>query len=270
MVFALDQFLPSEEIVYLADPLHFPYGEKTKIELIPIVSSLITFLDESLKAKLIITACGTISSNCLEELSALFQVPIIGIIDPASKEAVKKTRTGKVVVLATSATIRSGTFRKHIQKIDPTIMVKEEAWPEFVDAVEKGLHQTKQWKQWIQNQLIRFKKENFDTIIMGCTHFALISSFFKDIAQTSFEIINPTQSTAQEVKKYLEESDLLNQSKLGSKRIIIRGSNTNIKNTIQNYPDLQKIHLEAFPETNQENTIFYHSQRIYTSASTPR
>jgi len=270
MVFALDQLLPSEEIVYVADPLHFPYGEKNKNELIPIVSSLISFLTESLKVKLIITACGTISSNCLEELSTLFQVPFIGIIDPASNDAVKKTKTGKVVVLATSATIKSGTFRKHIQKINSAITVKEEAWPEFVDAIEKGLHQTEQWKQWIQNQLFRFQKENFDTIIMGCTHFALISSFFQDIAKTSFEIINPALSTAQEVKKYLEKTDLLNQSKLGSKRIFVRGNSTNIKKAIQNFSELQKIRPEVFPEMNQENKILYNSQRICTPASTPR
>jgi len=268
MVIALDQLLSSEEIVYVADPLHFPYGEKAKNELIHIVSSLVSYLNENLKAKLIITACGTISSNCLEELSALFQVPIIGIIDPASREAVRKTKTGKVVVLATSATVKSSTFQKHIQRIHSSITVKEEAWPEFVEAVEKGLHQTDDWRKWIHTQLIGFQQENFDTIIMGCTHFALISSFFQDIAETTFEIINPAIATAQEVKEYLEKSNLLNPSELSKKRIIVRGNSTNIKKTIQKYSDLQKINIEAFPEKIIENFI-NKVQRYCTPASTP-
>lgn len=268
MVIALDQLLPSEEIIYVADPLHFPYGEKTKKELMNIVSSLITYLIEDLKVKLIITACGTISSNCLEDLSSLFQVPIFGIIDPASQEAVKKTKTGRVVVLATSATVKSGTFRKHIQKIDTKTIVKEEAWPEFVDAVEKGFHLTDEWRERIYSQFIRFQREHFDTIIMGCTHFALITSFFQDIAGPSLKIINPALATVQEVKEYLKKSSLLNQSGLGKKRIIVRGSCYNIEKTIENYPDLKNINLEAFPEKYKEK-FTNNSQMICTPASTP-
>ncbi len=238
MVIALDQLLSSEEIVYVADPLHFPYGEKAKNELIHIVSSLVSYLNENLKVKLIITACGTISSNCLEELSALFQV------------------------------VKSSTFQKHLQRIHSSITVKEEAWPEFVEAVEKGLHQTDDWRKWIHTQLIGFQQENFDTIIMGCTHFALISSFFQDIAETTFEIINPAIATAQEVKEYLEKSNLLNPSELSKKRIIVRGNSTNIKKTIQKYTDLQKINIEAFPEKIIENFI-NKAQRYCTPASTP-
>lgn len=268
MVVALDRLLSLEEIVYVADPFYFPYGEKDKKELIHIVSSLISYLNEVLKAKLIITACGTISSNCLDDLSALFQLPIIGIIDPASKEAVKKTKTGKVIVLATSATVKSGTFRKHIQRIDSSITVKEEAWPEFVEAVEKGLHQNDEWEKWIRTQFIRFQKENFDTIIMGCTHFALISTFFQDISESSFIIINPALATAQEVKEYLKKSNLLNQSKVGKKRIIVRGNSANLQKTIQNFSNLKKINIEAFPEKYSEK-FSINTQGLFIPASTP-
>jgi glutamate racemase len=91
--------------------------------------------------------------------------------------------------------------------------------------------------------------------------------FFQDIAETTFEIINPAIATAQEVKEYLAKSNLLNPSELSKKRIIVRGNSTNMKKTIQKYTDLQKINIEAFPEKIIENFI-NKAQRYCTPAST--
>ena len=248
MVLALNELLPSEKIIYIADPLHFPYGEKSKNELMTIASSLIFYLMEEIKAKVIITACGTISSNCLDDLYTLFQVPIFGIIDPAANEAVHRTRTGKIVVLATTATVKSGTFRMRILHKNSNIKVKEEAWPELVSAIENGSHLTGEWNKWVKAQFSRFEKEGFDTIIMGCTHFALITSFFQEIASSFQIIVNPALATAREVRSFLENQHLLALSGRGDMRIIIRGNRNNMEKVLETHPDFHHICPEPFPE----------------------
>ncbi|GEM_PF-433012 len=248
MVVALNDLLPSENIIYIADPLHFPYGEKSKEELMIIASSLMSFLIEEKKVKAIVTACGTISSTCLEDFYRLFPVPIFGIINPATEEAVKTTQTGKIAVLATTATVKSGSFRLKIHSKNPNLIVREEAWPELVSAIENGSYLTEDWKKWVKNQFIQFETEGFDTIIMGCTHFALITSFFQSLIESSQSIVNPALATAREVRTFLERHHLLASSGRGKNNIIIRGNCQNMEKILMEYPDFHSICPESFPE----------------------
>jgi glutamate racemase len=102
---------------------------------------------------------------------------------------------------------------------------------------------------------------------MGCTHFALISTFFQIFPKVLL-IINPALATAQEVKEYLKKSNLLNQSKVGKKRIIVRGNSANLQKTIQNFSNLKKINIEAFPEKYSEK-FSINTQGLFIPASTP-
>ncbi|MCX6090773.1 MAG: CTP synthase [Candidatus Atribacteria bacterium] len=246
MVLALGDVLPRESVVYVADPLHFPYGEKTKNELITISSSLLSFLVEKKKVKLIVTACGTLSSTCLLDLQRMISVPVFGIIEPGAAEALNASRTGKIAVLATSATVKSGTFRKTMFLKKPDIQVFEEAWPEFVNAVENGTYDTPEWRSWVGARLQWFKKQGIDAIIMGCTHFALITSFFQDLAGTDFSIINPAQATAREVQNYLRSHRLLSSGNHHT-TLVIRGDVFNLEKTLALYSSFSHLVPEMFP-----------------------
>jgi len=237
----------AEEIVYIADPFYFPYGEKSKEELLPIVRPLLRFLVEVGKADVIVTACGTVSSLCLPDLRSEFPLPILGILEPACREAVKVTVRKKIVVLATRATIRSGSFREALQIADDSVEVYEEAWPEFIEAVEQGNFDTPRWRQWVGEQLRFFAEQGIDTAIMGCTHFALISRFFEELAPAGFVIVNPACACAQEVQALFPDYPL---SPCGDQRlrIFVRGDLTHFQQVLSTLPlVLGDFELSLFP-----------------------
>lgn len=252
VVEAIKQLVPAQNIVYVADPLHFPYGEKTKDELMILVRPFIFFL-QSLMVQAVVIACGTVSSLCLEDLHREFTLPIMGILGPACREALRVTQKRRIMILATRATVRAGSFRKTLKSMDAGVEVREEAWPELIEAVERGTFNTPSWRAWVKEQLFRFRSQGIDTVILGCTHFALISWFFEELAEGLF-IINPAQSCAREVGKSfcVERSDA---SWGGQLSIFVRGSTASFRKSLQEVPlALNQFELLSFPVTSGSQT----------------
>lgn len=200
---AVREVLPHDHIVYFADPLHFPYGEKTREELVPIVQPVVDFLVRRVGVEVLVVACGTVSSLLLPELQKKYDIPLIGIVEPACREALARVPQGSIGVLATRATVRAGTFRRVLEELQPGVEVVEEAWPEFIEAVERGVFDTPPWRAWVRERLETLYARGVRGTIMGCTHFALISFFFEDLAQGLFSIVNPALSCAREVEKIM-------------------------------------------------------------------
>ncbi|MDI3542703.1 MAG: glutamate racemase [Candidatus Atribacteria bacterium] len=244
VVRAVRTLLPAEDIIYVADPLNFPYGEKTKEELLEIVKPIIGYLSQR-KVKLVVTACGTLSSLCLSDLAQLVTVPVMGIVQPACQEAGKATKRGKIGVLATRATVKSGAFHKTLREINPALEVVEEAWPDFVRAVEKGEFNSPEWRKQIKSRLISLKEKGIDTLIMGCTHFSLISWFFQELVGRDIEIVDPGWTCAQEVKKKLS---LKQENSFGGKlSILVRGDISSFQKSLQSFPFHFQEEIRLFP-----------------------
>lgn len=203
VVLEMRKLFPSYPIVYFADPLHFPYGEKRKEELAPIVQPVVDFLVHGIKVGVLVVACGTVSSLLLPELREKYALPMLGIVEPACREALATVREGAIGVLATRATIRVGAFRQTLARSRPGVEVVEEAWPEFIEAVEEGVFDTPSWRLWVRERLEALYARGVRGVIMGCTHFALISTFFEELAQGLFPIVNPAVSCAREVGELL-------------------------------------------------------------------
>ena len=246
VVNAVRALLPAEDIIYIADPLNFPYGEKGKEELLEIVKPIIGYLFQRRKAKLIITACGTLSSICLSDLSQLISIPIMGIVQPACQEAAKVTKQGRIGVLATRATVKAGAFCRTLKEINPDIEVIEEAWPEFVAAVEKGKFNSPEWKRQIKNRLISLKERGVDTLIMGCTHFSLISWFFQELGGKELQVVDPAWVCAQETKNKLY-SERETGSSSGKLSIFVRGDGFSFRKSLENLPFNLKEEINLFP-----------------------
>lgn len=206
VVLAVRKLFPSHPIVYFADPLHFPYGEKEEQELAAIVGPVVDFLVYGAGVQVLVVACGTVSSLLLPKLKRTYSIPLVGIVEPACKEALARVPEGAIGVLATRATVRAGTFRRTIERLRPGTPVVEEAWPEFIEAVEEGVFDTPPWRVWVRGRLEEFYAQGVRGVIMGCTHFAFISTFFEELAQDLFPVVNPAASCAQEVTEVLENS----------------------------------------------------------------
>lgn len=160
---------PNHEYIYFGDTINLPYGNKTKEELMSLACQAIDFLI-SKKVDIIIIACGTISSNCYQDLKKKYDIPLYDIISPTIKY-LKESNYQSIGVIGTKRTIESNVFA-----IENKNMVMKET-PSFVPIIENNLIEEK--KNDIINELIDFKK--MDVLVLGCTHYPLLTDIIKEL-----------------------------------------------------------------------------------------
>jgi len=199
--------LPGESIIYLGDTARVPYGIRSPETVIRYSLENARFLT-SRGVKLLVIACNTSSSVSLPLLRRHLDIPVIGVIEPGARAAVKATRTKKVAVIGTETTIRSGAYEDAIREIDNTIEIKAIACPLFVPLVEEG---------WLNGDVVRLvaerylsplKYHNFDTLVLGCTHYPMIKEVIGEVVKTN--LIDSAIETARDVKEVLMKNDMLN------------------------------------------------------------
>lgn len=202
--------LPNEDIIYLGDTKRFPYGSKSKDTIIEISRKCVEFLI-SKNVKLIIIACGTATSQSLEVLKEEYEVPIIGIIEPTVDYIEKnmKKKKERIGVIATSGTIRSGTWEKKIKEKNEEIEVINEEAPLLATMAEEGWTNNKVAKYTVKEYMKCFK--HVDKLILGCTHYPLFLELIKKELKNRTEIINTGTKVAEFLKKYIKESNMENE-----------------------------------------------------------
>lgn len=190
--------LPNEKIIYLGDTKEFPYGSKSKQSIIELTKNNIEFLLKY-NVKLIIIACGTATSQALEEVRKIYRVPIIGIIEPTVEYVKQEGTYNNIGVIATRGTIRSNTWEKSIkEKIDNIIVYNKEC-PLLAPMAEEGWTDNEIAKLTIKEYIKDFPK--LDALILGCTHYPLFEKILKE-QMFETDIIN----TGKIIAKYLEEN----------------------------------------------------------------
>ncbi len=210
----IKKILPTEDIVYFGDTGRLPYGTRSPETIKKYACDDMNFLlTNSVKAVLV--ACGTVSSTALDLLKSTFPIPVIGVVEPASKEACKMSKTGRIAVLATPSTVRTGAFDKAIKEIRPDAEVMGVGCPMFVPLVENGYINSDSIITNIIAKEYVGKLVNFmpDVIILGCTHYPLIKDIVKKAALEligDVEIIDSGKCAANALKKHIEESNCAN------------------------------------------------------------
>ena len=190
--------LPNEKIIYLGDTKEFPYGSKSKQSIIELTKNNIEFLLKY-NVKLIIIACGTATSQALEEVRKIYRIPIIGIIEPTVEYVKQEGTYNNIGVIATRGTIRSNTWEKSIkEKIDNIIVYNKEC-PLLAPMAEEGWTDNEIAKLTIKEYIKDFPK--LDALILGCTHYPLFEKILKE-QMPETDIIN----TGKIIAKYLEEN----------------------------------------------------------------
>ena len=194
---------PNEECIYLKDSENFPYGEKSKEEIIDITRSNIKKLLKQ-NVKMVVIACGTASSQALDIVKNDFDIPIIGIIEPTVNYIID-LNLDKIGVMATAGTIRSKMWEKSIKYKNPRINVISQACPGLANMVEENKIHTQQSLIAIHKYVEIFKKENIDTIILGCTHYPLYDEIIRNEFEYKINLINTGKYVASEVRNILEK-----------------------------------------------------------------
>lgn len=200
--------LPNENIVYLGDTKNFPYGSKTKDEIIEFaIRNTEKLID--LGAKIIVIACGTATSQAIDVLQSKFDVPIIGIIEP-TVEYVKNQNINRVGVIATEGTIRSGAWEKILKNKIENIEVINKACPMLATIAEEGRATSQEGRAVIKEYMEPFKKNKIEKIILGCTHYPIYQNLIREELGYPVELINTGVTVSKELYKFLKENNLLN------------------------------------------------------------
>jgi glutamate racemase len=216
VVRALRDLLPHEDIFYIGDTARLPYGGKSKstIERYSIeISGLL--LAES--AKMIVVACNTSSSLAIRKLQEILKVPVVGVIAPGARAAVKETRIGHVGVIGTRSTIQSEAYERAIQALNPTVRVTSQACPLLVPLVEEAWLVDKVTREVLHRYLDPVVGAGIDTLVLGCTHYPLLAPLIQEVCGPEVLLVDSAKNCAVAVKQTLLECDLKNLTKVDGK-----------------------------------------------------
>lgn len=199
--------MPDERIVYFGDTARVPYGNKSKETVIRYSQQIIRFL-QTKDVKAIVIACNTASACALEAVERSLDIPIIGVISAGSRAAVEATRNGKIGIIGTEATIRSGVYSEEMKRLREDIEVTGKPCPLFVPLVEEGLLHDSVTDEIASRYLACLKGKYIDTLVMGCTHYPLLRSTFKRLMGDDVTLVNPAYETAVELRELLEQNEM--------------------------------------------------------------
>ncbi len=199
--------LPAEDIVYFGDTAHLPYGTKSKETITKFSIDNVKFL-QGFGTKIVIVACNTASSLSLDELKKRFSFPIIGVIDPGAKQAMQATKNGRIGIIGTKATIGSGSYEASLKRLDKSVKVFSEACPLFVPFVEEGWLDGEVVSKVAETYLEPLKNFKIDTLILGCTHYPLLTRIIRKTMGDSVRLVNSAEETAKEARSLLERLKL--------------------------------------------------------------
>lgn len=209
---ALNEILPNENIIFFGDTARVPYGTRSRQTILRYTNEDIAFLRRH-PVKMIVAACGTVSSMLGAE-SPVKDMPFTGVVYPAAQRAAEVTKNGKIGIIGTPATIRSGSYETALHTINSALDVTAMACPLLVHLVEYGYTDR-------NNQITRLAAEEYlapirragaDTLIMGCTHYPIIKEIIAEIMGEEVTLLSAGEEAAKYAKICLEEQDLLTDS----------------------------------------------------------
>jgi glutamate racemase len=217
VVKALRDLLPNENVSYLGDTARVPYGPKSPETVERYANELAQILTKE-NAKALVVACNTVSSVALPTLTKSFSVPVIGVIEPGARAALAVTRNKHIGVIGTRATIRSGAYEKALRAADENVRVSSQACPLLVPLIEEGLLYDDVTERMILRYLEPLLNDDIDTLVLGCTHYPLLTGAIARVLKRQIMIVDSAQNCARAVEEMLDQQSLraapLNNGKL--------------------------------------------------------
>jgi glutamate racemase len=202
----IDQ-LPNESIIYIGDTAHGPYGPRKLAEVREFSLEILDFLVKR-GCKAIVIACNTASSAMLRDARERYSIPVIEVIQPAARRAVAATRTGKVGVIGTNATIESQSYLDAFAAA-PQLQITSKACPKFVEYVERGETSGQEITDIAREYLKPMIDAQVDTLVLGCTHYPLLTGVISYVMGEKVTLVSSAEETAKDLYRVLVEQNLL-------------------------------------------------------------
>ena len=205
----IDQ-LPNESTIYIGDTARGPYGPRKIAEVREFSLEIIEFSVQR-GCKAVVIACNTASSAMLRDARERFQIPIIEVIQPAARRAVAATRSGKVGVIGTNATIDSGSYLDAFAAA-PQLEITSKACPRFVEYVERGETTGAEITAIAREYLKPMLDAKVDTLVLGCTHYPLLTGVISYVMGEGVTLVSSAEETAKDLYRVLVEKNLLREN----------------------------------------------------------
>ncbi|MGL4369054.1 MAG: glutamate racemase [Spirochaetota bacterium] len=205
---AVRDLLPGENIIYFGDTMRFPYGTRSIDTVVRYSREIVSYF-RSRDVKMVVCACNTASAAALPLLAAENDIPVIGVIQAGARAACSRSNNGKIGVIATRATVKSGAYINAIHELRPEISVIQQHATLFVSLVEEGFTDHEMSRLAAKEYLQKMYGSGIRTLILGCTHFPLLKDCIHSV-YNDIELIDSGLEIAREVCRILAEKNLAN------------------------------------------------------------
>jgi glutamate racemase len=207
---AVIDLLPEENLVYIGDTGRYPYGPRPLDEVREFALQITTKLVDEHQVKMVVVACNTAAAAGLDRLRGAVTVPVTSVIEPGMRAALRATETGRVGVIGTVGTIRSGAYQRSVTDMDPGFRVDLTcaACPGFVEFVERGETDSDQVYVLAERLLAPIREAKVDTLLLGCTHYPFLARTISDVVGREVVLVSSADETAFELRATLTGSDL--------------------------------------------------------------
>jgi len=213
----LTRLLPQENFIYFGDAARAPYGSRPPAEVLGFMHEILRFF-AGRRVKMVVFACNTTTALGIDGARRQYPFPLVGM-NTGARVALRVTRNKRIGVIATQATIASGKHGKTMKVIDPSVAVYPQACPKFVPLIERGELEGPLIEDAALEYLAPLKEARVDTVILGCTHYPLISPLIRRIMGPVVEIVDPACETAADAGKALAKYGLSRASGRGWARL---------------------------------------------------
>jgi glutamate racemase len=237
--------LPKETIYYLGDTARCPYGPRSAEEVKEFTWQMTEYLLQY-DMKMLIIACNTATAVVLDEIQTQLDIPVIGVIHPGARAAIKHTYNRKIGVLGTIGTINSGAYEEALHSLHGSLEVSPLACPKFVPLVESGEYNSPTADRIIEETLSSMKDTEIDTLILGCTHYPLLQSKIQEFMGNAVSVISSGDETAREISTILDYYNLLYSGiKVPVHRFFTSGSSLLFSQIASDWLNIGEIHAET-------------------------
>ena len=199
--------LPHESVLYVGDTARVPYGPRGEATIARFALQLVEFLLRR-DVKALVVACNSISATAMDPIRAQSPVPVLDVIGPTVEAAVRQTRTNRIGVIGTVATVNSGVYLRTVQGLRPEAEVLLQACPLFVPIAEEGLVEHEGTRLFAEEYLAPFQGTEVDTMVLGCTHYPLLKAMLARILGPEVALIDSAEPTVRRLGAMLQETGL--------------------------------------------------------------
>lgn len=251
--------LPGEDFVYLGDTARVPYGSRSPATILRYSREVSHHLLQ-FDIKMLVIACNTVSAHAESILREELTCPVVGVIHPGARAVVSQSQSGRIGVIGTRSTIKSGAYEREIRKLNGDLSIFSRACPLLVPVVEEGWMDKKLTRQVLEEYLSEMVREEVDSLVLGCTHYPLLKKAIRD-QYPELKLIDSSVETARAVAQELKTRSLLKQGSDSSNPATSKGSVrillTDVTDHIESlerlffrhpFQSLEEVHVEEIRE----------------------